>query len=66
VELRNHEINLSLGRRMQNGLTREEDGCNLQILGGMKNKKNSNGDIIYKLELQDANPVVMAIGTMGT
>jgi hypothetical protein len=51
---------------MQNGLTREEDGCNLQILGGMKNKKNSNGDIIYKLELQDANPVVMAIGTMGT
>jgi hypothetical protein len=43
VELRNHEINLSLGRRKQNGLTREEDVCNLQILGGMKNKKNSNG-----------------------
>jgi hypothetical protein len=39
VELRNHEINLSLGRRKQNGLTREEDVCNLQILGGMKNKK---------------------------
>jgi hypothetical protein len=41
VELRNHEINLSLGRRKQNGLTREEDVCNLQILGGMKNKKKT-------------------------